>query len=70
MQTLSMNLSNEKFDYLKREFKHDTNDIIKNVREKDGVTYFQIDISTGTDLIRLFYAGVSAGINDVYKSNK
>jgi copper chaperone CopZ len=68
--TLSMNLVNEKFNYLVREFRHETKEIIKNIKEKDGITHFQIDIDSGIDLIKIFYAGIQAGIDETYKSVK
>ena len=68
--TLSMNLKNEKFNYLVREFRHDTKEIIKNIDIKDDIVHFQIDIDSGIDLIKIFYAGIQAGIDETYKSIK
>jgi hypothetical protein len=68
--TLSMNLTNEKFNYLVREFRHDTKEIIKNIRIKEGIVHFQMDVDSGIDLIKIFYAGIQAGIDETYKSVK
>jgi hypothetical protein len=68
--TLSMNLTNEKFNYLVKAFKHDTKEIFKNIRIKEDVVHFQMDIDSGIDLIKIFYAGIQAGIDETYKSVK
>lgn len=58
--TFTIYLPNDKVKYLKKEFNEDKMIILS---EGDEHTEIELKFNSETDMIKLFFAGVNAGIN-------
>ena len=65
--TFTIYLPNDKVKYLKREFNEDKITILS---EGDEHTEIELKFNSGVDMIKLFFAGVNAGLNGARESIK